>query len=76
MSSVDPSSQLTSSDAPAPAEPKMEVKQQDDEDAEDQGEGKASGKMGKGQADIKSEEKPEVSLPVFLRQGCKSKRQC
>ncbi|XP_014059288.2 histone acetyltransferase p300 isoform X5 [Salmo salar] len=71
VSSVDPSSQLTSSDAPAPAEPKMEVKQQDDEDAEDQGEGKASGKMGKGQADIKSEEKPEIKKEKPSGDGCK-----
>ncbi|KAK6291078.1 hypothetical protein J4Q44_G00385200 [Coregonus suidteri] len=49
----------------------MEVKQQDDEDAEDQGEGKASGKMGKGQADIKSEEKPEIKKEKPSGDGCK-----
>lgn len=40
----------------------MEVKKQeeDDEGADAQGDGK--GKMGKGQADVKMEEKPEVRL--------------
>lgn len=40
----------------------MEVKKQEEEDegADTQGEGK--GKMGKGQSDVKTEEKPEVRL--------------
>lgn len=43
----------------------MEVKKQEEEDedgTETQGEGKGLGKMGKGQPDIKTEEKPEVRL--------------
>lgn len=46
----------------------MEVKKQEDEEeevAETQGEGKALGKMGKGQPDGKTEEKPEVRLSAL-----------
>lgn len=66
-SSADPSSQLALADGPAPSQEdiKMEVKKQeeDDEGADTQGEGK--GKMGKGQPDVKTEEKPEVRLSTL-----------
>lgn len=64
-SSTDPSSQLAPADGPAPTQEdvkvKVEVKKQEeehDDGAETQAEGK--GKMGKGQPDVKLEEKPEV----------------
>lgn len=61
-SSSEPKSQLAQADGPASSKEdvKMEVKKQeeDDDGAESQGEGK--GKMGKGQLDVKKEEKPEV----------------
>lgn len=61
-SSADPSSQLTQADGPVSSQEdvKMDVKKQeeDDEGTDSQGEGK--GKMGKGQSDVKMEEKPEV----------------
>lgn len=64
VSSVDHSSQLASADAPAPLEPKMEVKQQPvtaEEEEEAETEGKPSGKMAMlHSAEVKSEEKPEV----------------
>lgn len=63
-SSTEPKSQLAQTDGPASSKEdvKMEVKKQeeDDDGAESQGEGK--GKMGKGQIDVKKEEKPEVRL--------------
>lgn len=49
----------------------MEVKKQeeeDDEGADTQAEGKGKmGKMGKGQPDVKMEEKPEVRLSLLLK---------
>lgn len=70
VSSVDHSSQLASSDAPAPLEPKMEVKQQPvtaEEEEEAETEGKPSGKMGMlHSVEVKSEEKPEVRATTKL----------
>lgn len=71
-SSMNPSSQLTpaaAAEGPASSQEdgKMEVKKQEDEEdegAESQGEGK--GKMGKGQSDVKTEEKPEVRSPEMI----------
>lgn len=71
-SSTHPSSQLAQDDGPAPSKEdvKMEVKKQheeeeeeDDEGADSQDEGK--GKMGKGQPELKTEEKPEVRLSTM-----------
>lgn len=67
-SSVDPSSQLTQTDGPAPSQEdiKMEVKKQEDEEEEDvDSQDEDKGKMGKGQPEIKTEDKPEVRL--FMR---------
>lgn len=70
-SSTEPSSQLPQADGPAPSQEdvKMEVKKQEEEEEEDEeadsrDEGK--GKMGKGQPEIKTEEKPEVRFPGEL----------
>ncbi|CAI5674612.1 unnamed protein product [Oreochromis niloticus] len=72
-SSTDPTSQLASANGPAPSQEdvKMEVKKQeeDDEGADAQGDGK--GKMGKGQADVKMEEKPEIKKEKPSGDGCK-----
>lgn len=67
-SSADPSSQLTQADGPAPSQEdvKMEVKKQEDDDEGSESQGEGKGKMGKGQPDIKMEEKPEVRLSMLL----------
>lgn len=72
-SSTHPSSQLAQDDGPVPSQEdvKMEVKKQqqeeeeeeDDEGTDSQDEGK--GKMGKGQPELKTEEKPEVRLSTM-----------
>lgn len=63
-SSANPSSQLTEADGPAPSQEdvNMEVKKQEDEDEGADTEGEGKGKMGKGQHDVKTEEKPEVRM--------------
>lgn len=68
-SSTAPGSQLTPADGPAPGheDVKVEVKKQEeeeDEGADSQAEGK--GKLGKGQPDVKMEEKPEVRVSLSL----------
>lgn len=44
----------------------MEVKKQEDDDEGSESQGEGKGKMGKGQPDIKMEEKPEVRLSMLL----------
>ncbi|TKS91650.1 CREB-binding protein [Collichthys lucidus] len=72
-SSADPSSQLTQADGPAPSQEdvKMEVKKQEDDDEGSESQGEGKGKMGKGQPDIKMEEKPEIKKEKPSGDGCK-----
>lgn len=68
-SSVDPSSQLAQTDGPAPSQEdiKMEVKKQEDEEEEDiDSQDEDKGKTGKGQPELKTEEKPEVRLLMLI----------
>lgn len=62
-SSTDPNSQLTRADGPAPSleDVKMEVKKEE-EDEEVDTPGDSKGKIGKGENEVKMEEKPEVRL--------------
>ena len=69
-SSTDPKSQLAPVDGPAPSQEdvKMEVKKEEEEDEEEEEEddddegaqGDGKGKLGRGQPEVKTEEKPEV----------------
>lgn len=69
-SSTDPTSQLAQEDGPAPSQEdvKMEVKKQEEEEEEeedDEGADEGKGKMGKGQPELKTEEKPEVRFSTM-----------
>ena len=62
-SSSDPNSQLTRVEGPAPSleDVKMEIKKEEEDERVDTP-GDSRGKMGKGENEVKTEEKPEVRL--------------
>ncbi|XP_037834605.1 histone acetyltransferase p300 isoform X3 [Kryptolebias marmoratus] len=73
--STDPGSQLAPADGPASGQEdvKMEIKKEEEEEnegADAQGDGK--GKLGKGQSEVKTEEKPEIKKEKPAGDGCKS----
>ncbi|XP_068192711.1 histone acetyltransferase p300 isoform X2 [Antennarius striatus] len=72
-STMDPSSQLTQADGMVPSQEdiKLEVKKQEEEDEGTDSQGEGKGKLGKGQPDIKTEDKLEIKKEKPSGDGCK-----